>query len=75
MASYSGLSFELTDDQKAYQQLARQFAKDKIIPVAAEHDRTMAFPHDVFEEAWKLGLVNAHIPTEDGGLGLHTVII
>jgi acyl-CoA dehydrogenase len=71
--STGGLSFELTEDQKAYQQLARQFAKDKIIPVAAKYDKSMAFPHDVFEEAWQLGLVNAHIPQEYGGLGLHTV--
>ena len=71
--SAGGLSFELTDDQKAYQQVARQFAKEKIIPVAAEYDKSMKFPHDIFEEAWNLGLVNAHIPQEYGGLGLHTV--
>jgi acyl-CoA dehydrogenase len=69
----SGYNFELTDDQKAFQQLARSFAQDEIIPVAAKYDKSMAFPHDVFEKAWKLGLVNAHIPQQFGGLGLHTV--
>ena len=31
------------------------------------------FPHEVFNKAWETGLVNAHIPTAYGGLGLHTV--
>jgi alkylation response protein AidB-like acyl-CoA dehydrogenase len=69
----AGYNFELTDDQKAFQQLARTFAQDEIIPVAAKYDKSMAFPHDVFEKAWKVGLVNAHIPQQFGGLGLHTV--
>jgi acyl-CoA dehydrogenase len=31
---------ELTSDQKEYQQLARKFAREEIIPVAAQHDKT-----------------------------------
>lgn len=71
--SNSGLCFTFTDEQKSYQQLAKDFAREKIIPVAAKYDKSMAFPHDVFAEAWKLGLVNAHIPSAYGGLGLHTI--
>jgi acyl-CoA dehydrogenase len=44
-----------------------------IIPQAAELDRTMKFPHDVFNKAWEMGLANCHIPEEYGGLGLHTI--
>jgi acyl-CoA dehydrogenase len=33
----------------------------------------MKFPHDVFNKAWEMGLVNCHIPEEYGGLGLHTI--
>jgi len=40
------------------------------MPVAAEYDRTMAFPRPIFDKAWELGLVNTHIPEECGGLGL-----
>lgn len=68
-----GFCFDMTDDQKAYRDLARSFARDEVIPVAAEYDKSMAFPHDVFKKAWELGLVNAHIPSEYGGLGLHTL--
>lgn len=96
-SSGAGLSFELTAEQHAFKELARSFARDEVIPVAAKYDKSMAFPHDVFQKAWELGkyvisatklwtifnrntvslkgLVNAHIPTEYGGLGLHTVCI
>ncbi|CAN0334588.1 unnamed protein product [Ectocarpus fasciculatus] len=69
----AGLSFDLTPEQHAFKELARSFAKDEIIPVAAKYDKSMEYPHDVFKKAWELGLVNAHIPTKYGGLGLHTV--
>ena len=72
-ADLSGVSFTLNDDQKMIQSMARQFAADVIIPQAAEYDRTMAFPHDIFQEAWELGLVNAHIPEAYGGPGMHTL--
>eukprot|EP00614_Pseudopedinella_elastica_P017459 CAMPEP_0172644520 /NCGR_PEP_ID=MMETSP1068-20121228/239249_1 /TAXON_ID=35684 /ORGANISM="Pseudopedinella elastica, Strain CCMP716" /LENGTH=483 /DNA_ID=CAMNT_0013458719 /DNA_START=19 /DNA_END=1468 /DNA_ORIENTATION=+ len=68
-----GLSFTLTEEQRAFQQAARDFSRDVIIPAAAELDRTMKFPHEIFNQAWELGLVNAHIPEAYGGLGLHTI--
>jgi len=68
-----GLSFTLTDEQRAFQEAARTFAKEVIIPQAADLDRQMQFPHDIFDKAWELGLVNAHIPEACGGLGLHTI--
>lgn len=67
-ASGEGLNFSLSDAQKEFQDTARRFAKEKIAPVAAELDRTMEYPHALFEEAWKLGLVNMHIPASVGGL-------
>lgn len=69
----TGLSFELTDDQKAFQDLARKFAAEEIIPVAADFDRTGEYPHDIFQKAWELGLVNPHIPESCGGMGLSTL--
>jgi acyl-CoA dehydrogenase len=33
----------------------------------------MQFPHELFNQAWEMGLVNAHIPEAFGGIGLHTV--
>lgn len=40
----AGISFALNDEQKSFQDLARKFALEEIIPVAAEHDVTGKYP-------------------------------
>ena len=67
------IDFELTEEQRALIDTARRFTKERIIPVAAQCDRESRFPRDVFEEAWKIGLVNPTLPTEYGGAGLSDV--
>ena len=64
------IDFELTEEQRALIDVARRFAREKIIPVAAEADRKSEFPKEVFHEAWKLGLANPTLPAEYGGPGL-----
>ncbi len=64
------LDFSLTDEQTALIDAARRFARERILPIAAECDRESKFPRDVFEEAWKLGLANSTLPSEYGGPGL-----
>ncbi|EAN93479.1 putative acyl-CoA dehydrogenase [Trypanosoma cruzi] len=68
-ATGPGICFELSEQQKEVRDLAHRFAKEKIIPVAAKLDQTMEYPHDLFKEAWELGLINMHIPQEYGGFG------
>jgi acyl-CoA dehydrogenase len=63
-------SFEPTEEQKALQDTARRFAKERIIPIAAECDQKSVFPKDVFVAAHELGIVNPCIPSEYGGSGL-----
>lgn len=67
------IGFELTDEQKAIQETARQFARKEIAPAAAELDRTMDYPHELFARAHAQGLVNTSLPQELGGLGLGTL--
>ena len=62
--------FEPTEEQKALIDTARRFAKERIIPVAAECDQKSVFPKDVFVAAHEIGLVNPCIPSEFGGSGL-----
>lgn len=62
--------FELSDEQKQMTDLARRFARERIIPVAAELDEKEKFPSEVYAQAHELGLVNLEIPTEYGGAGL-----
>src|SRR5512134_2813811 len=64
------MDFRLTDEQLALQETARRFARSEIAPIAAHHDQTGEFPMDVMRKAWELGLSNASIPPEYGGVGL-----
>jgi acyl-CoA dehydrogenase len=67
------IGFELSEDQKAFQDLARDFARNEIAPAAAHHDRTGEFPRAVLQKAWETGLMNTHVPEDCGGLGLGTL--
>ncbi len=67
------MDFDLSDEQALLQQTARRFAREQILPVAAECDQSGEFPRDVIEEAWKLGLSTTIIPPEYGGVGLSSV--
>lgn len=64
------VDFRLSNDQKQIQQLARDFARKEVMPVAAHHDETGEFPVEVVKKAWEVGLCNTKIPTEYGGIGL-----
>lgn len=64
------IDFSLTDEQKELQKLARRFAKEQIAPVAAEYDAKEEVPWPVIEKLYGVGLLNAIIPEEYGGLGL-----
>jgi acyl-CoA dehydrogenase len=66
----TGVSFALTDEQKALRDLARDFAAKEIRPKEAECDAKMQHPVDVIAKAHELGLMNLHVPEEYGGLGL-----
>ena len=64
------VDFTLTEEQELLRQLARDFAKHEIIPVAAHYDETGEFPVAVVKKAWEAGLCNTKIPEGYGGLGL-----
>ncbi|MBK8255842.1 MAG: acyl-CoA dehydrogenase family protein [Polyangiaceae bacterium] len=64
------VDFLQSEEHKGLIETARRFAKERIIPIAAECDRDSRFPMDVFKEGWEIGLVNPGIPTEYGGAGM-----
>lgn len=70
VATSSGISFELTDEQKEIQAMAREFSAKEIRTVAAEADQTSTLPMDVLRKGWDQGLMNVHIPEQYGGGGL-----
>jgi acyl-CoA dehydrogenase len=62
-----GVSFGLTEEQRALRELAREFAEKEIRPKAAEYDEHQTHPADIVEKAHEVGLMNPHIPAEYGG--------
>src|SRR5262249_44721396 len=51
------------------QALARDFAREKIAPNAAEWDREHRFPRELFTELAELGLMGVCVEEEYGGAG------
>lgn len=66
----AGVNFELSDEQKEYKDLARKFCREEIVPNAPHYDKTGEYPWDIIKKAHSLGLINMHIPKEQGGLDL-----
>src|ERR1041385_8418109 len=65
-----GISFALSDEQRALRELSREFAEKEIRTKAAAYDEHLTHPTDVSAKAHEVGLMNVHIPDEYGGLGL-----
>lgn len=66
----TGICFELNDEQKALQELARKFTREEIVPVAAHYDKTGEYPWPIVKKAWEVGLMNGHVPEHCGGLDM-----
>ncbi|GFW00285.1 medium-chain specific acyl-CoA dehydrogenase, mitochondrial [Trichonephila clavipes] len=66
-----GFNFELSAEQKEIQEMARKFAREEILPKAAELDKKGEYPKDIIRKAWELGLVNSTVPVKYGGTGLN----
>jgi short-chain 2-methylacyl-CoA dehydrogenase len=67
------MNFDLTDEQKAIQSLARDFAQSEVKPRAEEMDRNEAFPYDLVAKMAELGFMGLPFPEEYGGSGGDTV--
>jgi short-chain 2-methylacyl-CoA dehydrogenase len=67
------MNFDLTDDQKAIQRLARDFAQNEVRPRAEEMDREEAFPYDLVAQMAELGFMGLPFPEQYGGAGADTV--
>lgn len=67
------MNFQLSESQRALQEMARKFAREVIRPKAAHHDETSEFPREVMLSAWENGLLNMNLPESCGGLALSHV--
>jgi short-chain 2-methylacyl-CoA dehydrogenase len=67
------VDFALSDDHQLLRQTVRDFAEERIAPVAEELDREHRFPYDIVEALAELGLIGIPIPEEHGGGGGDTL--
>ena len=62
--------FDLTEDQRAIQEMAQRFTADAITPFAGEWDEKHIFPRDTIKSAAELGFGAIYVSEESGGIGL-----
>ena len=67
------MDYFLTEEQQAIQEIARQIAQEKIVPVREELDETQEFPTEIMKVCGQSDLFSINIPEEYGGMGLGTL--
>jgi alkylation response protein AidB-like acyl-CoA dehydrogenase len=64
------MNFNLSDEQKAFQDTARAFARAELMPNAAQWDAEAYFPVEVIRKAGAMGFCGIYSPESAGGMGL-----
>ena len=67
------MNFDVEREHKLVRDTVRQFALEKIAPVAEELDREKRFPYELVAEMAELGLMGMTIPESYGGGGTDTL--
>ncbi|HYY77544.1 MAG TPA: acyl-CoA dehydrogenase family protein [Gaiellaceae bacterium] len=67
------MDFDLPDEHELLRRTVREFAEQRIAPVAEELDREHRFPYDIVTEMAELGLMGIPLPEEYGGSGGDTL--
>ena len=67
------MDFELTADQKAIRDVARQFAEAELGDRIAPYDERQEFPHEIVKKLGGLGFLGALVSPDYGGAGLDYV--
>jgi alkylation response protein AidB-like acyl-CoA dehydrogenase len=63
------VDFRLDEEQEALRASVREFAREQIAPVIAEHYENKTFPYDVIRQMGKMGLFGLPFPEDAGGMG------
>lgn len=64
------MDLELTDEQRAFAQAARDYAEGELAPHAAHWDAEGIFPKEAFARAGEMGFCAIYASEDIGGLGL-----
>jgi len=61
------MKFDLGEDVNALREMVHRWAQERVMPIAAEVDRSNAFPNALWREMGDLGLLGITVPEEYGG--------
>lgn len=64
------MDFELTEEQRAFREVARNFAREKMAPQAREWDEGSIFPVETLRKAAELGFGGIYVRDDVGGSAL-----
>jgi alkylation response protein AidB-like acyl-CoA dehydrogenase len=67
------VNFDLEPEHELLRDTVRQFALEKVAPVAEELDKEKRFPYELIAELAELGVMGMTIPEEYGGAGADTL--
>ncbi len=67
------MAYQLNEEQRMIRAMVREFARDALLPTAAERDRTCEFPLENLKNMGELGLMGMNVPPEYNGAGVDTV--
>jgi alkylation response protein AidB-like acyl-CoA dehydrogenase len=67
------MDFQLTDEQLAVQQAARDFTRKELFPGVIERDRDMIYPKDQVKQMCEMGFMGMMVSPEFGGGGMDTL--
>jgi len=75
----ASLNFACGEEIEALRDMVHRWAQERLAPIAAEIDRSNAFPMELWPEMGALGLLGITVPEEHGGAGMgylaHTVAV
>ena len=66
-------NYDLSEEHELVRRTVRDFAEERVAPVAEELDREHRFPYELVAELAELGLMGMTIPEEYGGAGADTL--
>ena len=67
------MEFELSEEHRLVQRTVREWATARLLPLAAEMDRSSRYPPELIRELGDLGLMGVFIPEAYGGGGMDTI--
>jgi isovaleryl-CoA dehydrogenase len=75
----ASMRFDLGEDIAALRETVHAWAQERVKPLAADIDRTNAFPAQLWREMGELGILGITVPEEYGGVNMgylaHTVAV